>query len=461
MKLTSVIGVVGCAAIFGGCSFTPDLEIPVQELPKHLTESGASSEVDSTWWKQYNDPILSKLIDEALQNSDDLKSSVAKLAQAEAILGLSESNRYPTLNGTGAYSRQKTSGESVPSNGTMIYSSYRLSASAAYEVDLWERLKNLRDADFSKYRSTAADMDTVHLSLICSVAEAYINLISYNRQIALLEEKKSLYLIEYDYRKKQAQFGEIDPLTVEQAHSLYADADLSFEKLLESRKLAENALALLIGRSPKAIGDEGILVGTEFPKFLQLPSILPSEVLNRRPDIRSAEEMLRASNANIGAVKATYFPNISLTGNVGLESGQLGHLMQNSASFWGIGPSISVPLFDFGRIDNQVKSAEAQRDGYMIAYVKTVKNAFKEVYDSLQQIASSKRKIAAQNESKDAYAKVADLARIRYEAGYVDYLNLSVARVNLLNAQQNAITLNAEMFVNQINFYKAIGGGWK
>ncbi|MGD9969132.1 MAG: efflux transporter outer membrane subunit [Sulfuricurvum sp.] len=461
MKTKTIAIAAGCAVLLGGCSFAPEVKVPTPELPERVVSDATTSSVDAAWWQRYDDPVLSGLIDEALHNSDDLKVSVAKLAEAEALLGLSESNRYPTLDAGASAGRQKTSGETLSPFGGIAYSTYKLSANAAYEIDLWGRLKNLRESAYAQYRASAADRDTVRLSLICGVAEAYINLISINRQIVLIEEKKELYAEEYDYRKRQAQFGEIDPLIVEQARSLYANADVSLEGLVESRRLAQNALAMLIGRSPKAMGEEGFAIRTGFPNLLPIPTILPSEVLNRRPDIRSAEEMLRASNANIGAVKASYFPSISLTGNVGLESTQLGHLMQNSASFWGIGPSLTLPVLDFGRIDNQVKNAEAQREGYSLTYAKTVKNAFKEVYDSLHKIDASKRKIAAQEEALDAYRKVSDLARIRYESGYVDYLNLADARVNLLNAQQNAILLDAEMFINQITLYKALGGGWK
>lgn len=458
---TNVSILLASILLISGCSLTPHLEVKLPELPKELVKSETNTSIDATWWNAYNDSTLNALIEEALINNDDYKIAISKLGEAEALLGLKEAERYPNVNLSSSVNRQKTSGESNQPYAKAIYNTYQLSGSAGYELDLWGKLKNLRDASYSEYQATAADRDTVRLSLIAGVVETYINIISFNRQISLYEEKVNLYQDEYAYREKQYRFGEIDPLTFEQARSQIADIRLALEGIKESKQLSENTLALLIGRTPKSMREKGFVIGNEFPKPLKIPLIIPSEVLQQRPDIRSAEEHLRAANANIGAAKAAYFPSISLTGNIGVESSQLGNLFQNSATFWGIGPSVSVPLLDFGRINNQVKNVEEQKETSKIQYVKTVKNAFKEVYDSLKKIEASQKKLSAQEEVLTSKQKVVEISNIRYNTGYVDYLNVIDAKNKLLDAEQNKIILQAQRIVNQITLYKALGGGWE
>ncbi|MDD4884624.1 efflux transporter outer membrane subunit [Sulfuricurvum sp.] len=450
------------ALSIGGCSLAPNLQIQTPELPAAKGDTNTTERiVTAEWWKRYQDPSLDALIDEALRNSDDLKLSISNVNTAKALLGLSEAQRYPTLNASASATRQKTSEESLSPMGGMIYNTYGLSATLGYEIDFWGKLKNQENAALSEFTATQAERDTVRITLVSSVAEAYFNLVAIKRQIEITEQSVEAFKEGYEYRLRQHRFGEIDPMTAEQAHTLYANAKLSLEGLKESKSLNENALALLVGRTPKEMGEMGFTTVTELPKPLSIPAGIPSDLLQRRPDIRSAEEMLRAANANIGVAKAAYFPSISLSGNIGLESSELNRLMQNSAGVWGIGPSLNVPLLDFGRIKNQVESTESKKETAQIQYAKSVKNAFKEVYDSLKKIESSNAKITAQEEGRDAYVKLLSLSQMRYDAGYVDYLNVLDAKRGELDAQVNLVGLQVQQLANQITLYKALGGGWQ
>ncbi|MGE4473235.1 MAG: efflux transporter outer membrane subunit [Sulfuricurvum sp.] len=462
MKRSHLSVLLATALMLGGCSMAPNLQIQTPELPVQHTEENATAEiVTAEWWKGYNDPQLNTLIDEALRNSDDLKLAISNVNTAKALLGLSEAQRYPTLDASASANRQKTSEESISPLGGMVYNTYGISATLGYEHDLWGKLKNQENAALSEFTATQAERDTVRITLVSSVAEAYFNLVAIKRQIEITEQSVEAFKEGYEYRLRQHRFGEIDPMTAEQAHTLYANAKLSLEGLKESKSLNENALALLVGRTPKEMNERTFTTVKELPHPLNIPAGIPSDLLQRRPDIRSAEELLRAANANIGVAKAAYFPSISLTGNIGLESSELNRLMQNSAGVWGIGPSLNVPLFDFGRIKNQVAGAESKQESAQIQYVKSVKNAFKEVYDSLKKIESSKVKIAAQEEGRDAYVKLLDLSQTRYDAGYVDYLNVLEAKRGELDSQVNLVSLQVQMLANQITLYKALGGGWK
>lgn len=462
MKINLSLLLVG-VLMMSGCSLAPKLEIQPPELPSNQGDSNTTSNiVTAQWWKQYGDATLNDLIEEALYNSDDLKLAISNVNTAKALLGLREAERYPTLDASASANRQKTSKESFTSNyRSATYNTYGLSASVGYELDFWGKLKNQESIALSELLSTQANRDTVQITLVSSVAESYFNLIAIKRQIEITEQSLKTFREGYEYRLRQQHFGEIDALTVEQAHTLYANAKLSLESLKESKILTENVLAILIGRDPKGLIEKRFTVSTTLPKPLSISDTVPSDLLERRPDIRSAEEQLRAANANIGVAKAAYFPSISLTGSVGLESSDLNRLMQNSASVWGIGPSINLPLFDFGRIKNQVAGAESKKETAAIEYVKTVKNAFKEVYDSLKKIESGEAKIVAQKESANAYKKLSNLSEIRHNAGYVDYLNVLEAKRGELNADVNLVALQAQLLTNQITLYKALGGGWK
>lgn len=446
--------------LISGCSISTPLEVKPQELPDKLLPSKCNSSISAVWWKAYNDPVLNDLIEEALKGNDDYKVAISKLWEAEALLGLKNAERYPTLNLGTSINRQKTSSEINQDKGNTLSTTYQVSLGTGYEIDLWGKLKNLEYAAYSEYQATLADRDTVRISLIAAVAEAYVNLISINRQILVLEEKVKLYESELAYNEYQHRFGAVDAMTLEQSHGQVADVKLSLEQLKESKSLSENALALLVGRSPKSMQENGFLIGNQLPISLEIPSGIPSEILQQRPDIRSAEEHLRAAHANVDAAKAAYFPSISLTGNIGSESTNLGKSFQNSANFLNIGSFISMPIFDFGRIDNQIENLKAQKNTSELMYAKTVRNAFKEVFDSLKKIEILQKKLILQEEALSANRKVESLSTIRYNEGYVDYLNVIDAKNRLLSAEQNTIDLQMQMIIHQITLYKVFGGGW-
>jgi multidrug efflux system outer membrane protein len=444
-----------------GCSMAPKLDLQTPELPASLEDANATSKIDDKWWEAFGDVRLNTLIEEALSNNDDLKLAMSSVALARAALGLSEAERYPTLSAGASALRQKTSGESLSPFAGARFDTFNLSASAAYEFDFWGRYKNAEEAALSELLASEADRETVRISLVSSVAELYFTLVSLQRQIGVTEETLHAYKESYEYRLRQYAHEAIDALTLEQAHALYANAKLALASLQETKVLSESALAILLGKSPKALFEERTERETALPRALLIPANLSSRLLEQRPDIRASQERLRAANALIGVAKADYFPSISLTGSAGLQSTELGNLMNSSAKMWSFGPSISIPLFDFGRTKNRVKSAQEQKNSAMIGYGKTVKNAFKEVYDSLKKIETSRQKLRAQDEEKEALQQVFEISQKRFDSGYGTYLEVVEAKRGLLRSRVNMIALNAELIINQISLYKALGGGWR
>lgn len=444
-----------------GCSMAPKLNMQTPELPASLEEANATAKIDDKWWEAFGDARLNVLIEEALANNDDLKLAMSSVALARATLGLSEAERYPTLNAGASALRQKTSGETLSPFRGVRYDTFSLSATAAYEFDFWGRYKNAQEAAIAELLASEADRETVRISLVSAVAELYFNLIALQRQVGVTKETLHAYQESYEYRLRQYKHEAIDALTLEQAHALYANAKLALASLQETKVLSESALAILLGKSPQALFEEHVPIEAALPQPLNIPANLSSRLLEQRPDIRASQERLRAANALIGVAKADYFPSISLTGTAGFQSTELGNLLSSSAQMWGFGPSLSVPLFDFGRTKSRVERAQEQKNSAMIDYGKTVKNAFKEVYDSLKKIEISRQKLRAQEEEKEALQQVFEISQKRFDSGYGTYLEVVEAKRGLLRSRVNMISLNAEHIINQITLYKALGGGWK
>jgi multidrug efflux system outer membrane protein len=463
MQSKHLIAFSAVLLLLGGCSMAPDLAITPPPLPESTAaaaETNATA-VDARWWEGFRDDSLNAMVDEALANSDDLKIAASRVAQAAALLGYSRAERYPAIDGSASAYRQKTSGETLSPFSGFIYNSFDLSVSAAYEFDFWGKYMNLETAARGEFIATQAEQETVRITLVSNVAELYFNLVSLHRQIMVTEATVEAYKESYDYRSRQYGHGVIDGLTLQQSHALYASAKVALAGLREERSLAENALGILLGRSPKALLEAAYKTVAVLPEPQTIPSDLTSNLLQRRPDILAAQARLQASNAAIGVAKAAYFPTISLTGTAGVSSSELDNLLNASAQTWGFGASLYVPLLDFGRIGNSVKEAEAKKDEAVAVYAQTVKNAFKEVYDALTRIRGAREKLTAQNEANMALEQVLTLSQRRFDSGYGTYLEVIEAKRSLLASRLNLVQLNTSLITSQITLYKALGGGWQ
>lgn len=461
-KYKSVLAGTLALGLLTGCSMAPKLDVVPPALPdQNVSDPSASGKIDLEWWKGFGDPRLDAMIEEALANNDDLKRAASRVDQAAAALGYSRADRYPTIDAGASAYRQQTSAESLSPFSGIIYNTFDLSVTAAYEFDFWGKYQNLEAQARAQLIATEADRQTVRISLAAGVAELYFNLVSLGRQITVTEETVQAYKESYEYRSRQYSHGVIDGLTLQQSHALYASAKVVLAGLREERELAENAMGILLGRPPKELKAAEYDTVVALPEPLAIPADLTSNLLERRPDVLAAESRLRASNAAIGVAKAAYFPSISLTASGGLSSTQLDTLFGSSAKTWGIGPSLYVPLLDFGRISSNVEAAEAAKDEAVTFYAQTVKTAFKETYDALATIRAAREKIVAQDEANTALEQVLRLSQVRFDSGYGTYLEVIEAKRALLASRLNLIQLDAAMITNQVSLYKALGGGWE
>ncbi|MGB5157915.1 MAG: efflux transporter outer membrane subunit [Desulfobacterales bacterium] len=461
MKKKLCISLIVAVMAIYGCSFAPKYSKPQISLPSEpASVTDNTSTINTNWWENFGDENLNLLIEEALKNNDDLKLAVARIEEARSRLGFAKADRYPVINANGTASRQKTSAEVSFFGGAYINNYFSLSADVAYELDLWGKIKNRKEAALSALLSTKAGKDALQLSLISNVATVYFNLVSLGRQLQTTENILTSYKEIYEFRQKQYKHGVLDEMVVQQAKAQYDSVRILLENLKEQDAILKSTLSLLLGRTPKEIFDNLHNINHKLPEPIVVPAMLPSKLLESRPDIMQAEEYLKAANFQIGVAKAAYFPSISLTGTMGLESFELNKLLQSSAKMWGIGGNLLQPVIDFGRIKSNVKITEAQQKEAVIQYIMTVKTAFKEVYDALVKINTAGKKLSAQEEELKALERVLFLANKKYDVGVVDYLTVLDAQRGYLNASLNIIGYQTEVINNQVVLYKVLGGGW-
>lgn len=445
-----------------GCSLTPELKKPEIELPSNLQPSAYSLKpvADSPrlqWWKQFNDPLLDRLIEESLKNNDDLLIAVSRIEQAGAILGISTSQLYPLLTAGGSITRARTSEEIHNGGGTR--NTFTLSAMVSYEIDLWGKLRNKKEADLSRLFATKAARDSLEISIASTVASTYFNLVSIEKQINTAQEIMQRQKDIYEFREKQFKHGIIEELTLEQSRAEYESTMILVETLKAQKENIKSSLFVLIGRSPKELFEKEIETISDLPESIPVPEMTPSELLLKRPDIIQAEENLRAANFDIAVARASYFPSITLTGSGGLQSNELSNLIQSSASFWNIGAIVAGTVLDFGRTKNTIMLKEAQKKEALIQYVRTVKTAFKEVYDAIINLEQSIKRLEAQREQLGSLEKVISLAEKKYERGLTEYLTVLDSQRGYLNARLNLIRLQTELVNNHVFLYKALGWG--
>ncbi|MGA1862184.1 efflux transporter outer membrane subunit [Deferribacter thermophilus] len=439
------------------CSFAPKYVRPNIELPKaEITDN--KSEPFTQWWKRYNDERLNKLIDYALKNNDNLLIAFEKINEASAAFNLAKANLYPNTYAAGSASRTKVSEEVSATGKSYTTNNFSISGGVSYEIDFFGKLKNQKKAQLALLLSQKSYADAVRIKLISDVATTYFELCAIDKQLQIENELIKRYEESYNYRQKQLKYGLINELTVQQEKANLDGSKLTLEVLKENRKLLENVLSLLLGKSPSEIFGSSYNVCEKMPEPISLPPFIPSDVVEKRPDIIQAEENLKAANFAIGVAKAAYFPNISLTGALGLQSTDLTNLFQPSANFWNIGGSITAPIFDFGRIKANVKIANSKQKQALLNYIFTVKNAFKEIHDAFIRLESIQKQIKIQKTQIENFKRILYIAEKQYKNGLIDYITVIEAKQHLEKTYINLVNLNKEYLKQQIFLYKALGG---
>ena len=468
MRKLLAFALLGLAA----CEVGPDYVAPTVDLPGHwgspsIEAAGEATIIPRDWWKLFNDPTLVALEDEGLKANSDLLIAAARVAEARAELHLATADLYPEVDVQGGATRTKISQESAQGSFSQLagkpYNDFSVAAVLNYEVDLWGKLRRAKEAARAQLLSVQANRDAIRIAVASDIASGYFNLLALDAQVAVTNQTIQSRSESFTYENKQYKAGAINALEWRQSEAELASAQAELPVLIQARMEQQNALAILLGRTPKELLEKPITRGKELssiPVPPNMPVDLPSTLLQRRPDIASAEQSLVAANAQIGVATADYFPTISLSALIGLDAGQTNHLLQGSAKNWAVGANFMGPLLDFGRTTANVDVAKAQTSETLASYQQTVRSAFAETLNSMNRVETADERVKAETAQVMSRAEANRVAAKRFDAGYTNQLEFLDTERNLYVAQLDAITAMRDRLTAAVTLYKALGGGW-
>ena len=440
-----------------GCMIGPDYLRPVIDSPQswRVSDETAKDLANSAWWEQFNDPVLNDLIATALRENKDLMIASARIDEYAGRYGVTRSQLFPQIGLGYDVTKQKNTIPGTTVKGT--YNSYETFLSASWEIDLWGKIRRQSEAARAQIDATEEGRQGVILTLVSSVANNYVTLRSLDRQLEIAKATAKTRGESYQVFQDRYSGGVISQLELSQNRSQYDEALASIPVIEKTIAQQENALSLLLGRNPGPIA-RGKNIDELAPPTT--PEGLPSSLLERRPDLREAEQNLIAANAQIGAAKAAFFPSISLTGLLGVASGGLSNLFHSESKVWQYGTAVNLPIFTGGSLFGQLQVAEAQQQQALYSYQKAIQQAFSEVNNALVDQEKTRVQLAAQADEVKSLVLYAELARLRYDNGYTSYLEVVDAERSLFGVQQSYTQTKQTLLQAAINTYKAMGGGW-
>lgn len=455
------------AATLAGCmTVGPDYARPQFDIPEQWPGVTASEPVSPLWWKLYGDPVLEQMIDEALVHNLDLRHAVARVDEARAALGISRADQYPGVSANASASRNRASTESilaVPPGTDPKYSDYRATLNASYEIDFWGKYRRATEAARAELLGSQFNREAVRLGLITDVARGYFNLRALDAQVAITRRTLSTRQASTALQRMRFEAGVASEFDLRQVEAESAQAQALLPTIEGQLARQETALAVLLGRNPRAIVMQPVERGTAMDALTVPPSVpsgLPSEILERRPDLRQAEQSLIAANARIGQAKAAYYPSISLTGFFGGESTSLSSLFNAPARVWQFAGSAAQTVFDAGRTQSRVGVVEARQQQALAQYQSAIQNAFKDALDALVIQRKARESMEAEQLRIDALQSSMKLAQLRYDNGISSLLDVLIAERALLDAQLNRVEAQRAQLAATADLFKALGGGW-
>ena len=470
LKAKFILTTMAASLALAGCvSVGPDYQRPALDVPTSLNVAatpGKSAAADyMAWWKAFNDPALNALLDEAHANNQDLLLAAGRVEEARALAVGTNSNRYPTVDANITPTKLRTSQHAglLPAGAEPISWDYKLGLSASYELDFWGKLARADEAARARLLAQEANQGVVLTSLYSNLAQTYFSLRASDAQLALADVTLKTRQEKLRLQKKLYASGTIGELDLHIADSEEAAAEISLAQAKQAVANTESALAVLAGRSPSAIAKPVIARGSDIDGLyqqLRVPADLPSNLLERRPDIVAAEQTLVAANADIGQAKAQYFPTLKLSSGVGYESQGLKDLINPASMLWNIGANLTQPVFRAGAIGAVVSGAEARKTQALAQYVQTVQGAFRDVHDALNNATANEQIYTSGQHRVSALKDSLRLAELRYKNGYSSYLEVLNAQRDLWQAQVTVIDTQRAHLSAVVSLYKAVGGGW-
>ena len=457
---TSALSLVALLAL-SGCLLGPDYKRPSIDTPPtfRFAESDAKDLVNTAWWEQFQDPALNELIATALADNLDVKTAAARVEQFRGQFVTTRSQLFPQVAaGINAQRQRVPLGTTdLPPGVGSVFNQYQATLSASWEIDFFGKLRRQTEAARANLLASEEGRRATILTLVASVASSYVNLLSLDRQLDIAKSTVASRAASVSVFQLRFTGGEVSQMELAQSQSEYQASLASIPQIELQIAQQEDALSILLGHNPEVIVRDRELDDLALPA---VPAGLPSELLERRPDLRQAEQDLVAANALIGAARALYFPSISLTGLFGSASGQFSSLFTGPARVWSYAGAVTLPIFTAGSIGGQVKQAEAQQQQALFQYQKAIQVAFQEVADALISLQKTREQLVVQGNQVDALRTYARLARLRFEGGYTSYIEVLDAERSLFNAQLSYAQTQGTVFTSTVSLYKAMGGGW-
>ena len=463
--------IVALATTLMSCTVGPDYKRPPVAVPAGFRAPEAAPATQTTalanlkWFELFKDDELQSLIRTALQQNYDLRDAVARVEAARAGLGITRSAQFPNFGASGAIEINRLSREGATALPAAILPSQNRSFGEAtldllsFEIDIWGRLRRATEAARANLLGAEENRKAVVTTLVSDVATAYLSLRELDYELEISKRTLETRRQSLDLTKARQSGGVATLLDLRQAEQLVDTAAQTIPVIQQNIEQTENQIRLLLGENPGDVTRGKILTAQDLPP--EVPAGLPSELLERRPDIREAEQTLIAANAQIGVARAAYFPQLSLSGILGGQSTQLLNLFSGPASTWSLVPQVSQPIFTAGKLKSGVKLAQAQRDSALVQYEKTIQTAFYEVSNSL----IAHQKVRESREQQEALVIALQdrvrLAYLRYRGGVDTQLNALDADRDLFQAELTLSQIRLDELLTVVQLYKALGGGWQ
>jgi multidrug efflux system outer membrane protein len=446
-----------------GCAVGPNYERPPVVSPEVFRGDSAPTNIsfaDLAWWQVYEDTTLQALVREALTNNYDLRIAVTRVEQARALAMQARSQFVPSVSYNGSVSRGRNEafGTPFPNNGSTVNSA-AATLNAFWEVDLWGRVRRLNEAARARFLASEEARRGIRLSLLSEVAADYFRLLELDQELEIASRTTNSFAESLRIFSRRLEGGTASALEAARAEAALAEATAAIPAILDQISGTENQLCLLLGRTPGPIERNGPSLEAMLPP--NVPAGLPSSLLERRPDVRQAEQLLRSANAQIGESVAGFFPTIGLTALLGKVSPELSAFTLGSANLWGIAASGSGPLFQGGRLAGQYHQAKAARNEALLGYQQTALGALRDVSDAL----ISRERLGESGEQRarqvTALERAVKLSSERYVAGKASYYEVLEAQQQLFPAELNLARTKRDQLLAVVALYKALGGGWQ
>jgi len=454
----------------GGCSLIPNYERPDSAVAgKWPAAAGptkpSASAADIGWRDFFKDPVLQDLITLSLENNRDLRTAILNVAQAQAQYRADRASLFPTLDAQGGIDASRTPGDTVGQTSASNQRSYSLGLGTVnWEIDLFGRIRSANEQQREIFLSDTDTRISTEISLVAQVASSYLTWLADREALKVSEDTAKTERDSLKLTQLRLSQGSATDLDAAQAETTLRTAEASVAQYQRLVAQDLNAIVLLAGAPlPKSLlarMNASTRAGVSI-LFPALPAGLPSDLLLRRPDVLAAEHQLKGANANIGAARAAFLPELTLTANGGTASNGLKHLFGPGQAAWVIDPQVSMPIFDAGKNEANLDIAEIQKQAMIAAYQKAIQTAFHDVADALVARGTYARQVLAEEALVKSSARYYTLADMRFRGGADNYLNVLLAQSTLFSAQLNLISLRLAAIQNTITLYKSLGGGWK